>query len=121
MCSANHRRPRREASHRVTIRLLASVNYRDRVVFPKTMQGSRLKRTPGIAATPVGLNTRKAECLDIGPRGFSVCNAAPAQVVNSQTVSDCKGDGFAPPLDDSLRAAVPDPQKAAERRHSELA
>jgi hypothetical protein len=46
-------------------------------------------------------------------------------MVDSQTVSDCKGDGFAPPLDDSLRAAAAQPflypQKAEKRCHSELA
>jgi hypothetical protein len=30
-------------------------------------------------------------------------------VVDLQTVSDCKGNGFAPPLDDSLRAAAAQP------------
>jgi hypothetical protein len=35
MCSANHRQPKREASRHLTMRLLVSVNYRDRVLFPK--------------------------------------------------------------------------------------
>jgi len=46
-------------------------------------------------------------------------------MVDSQKVSDCKGNGFAAPLDDSLRAAAAqpflDPQKAEERCHFELA
>ena len=45
-------------------------------------------------------------------------------MVDSQKVSDYKGNGFAAPLDDSLRAAAAqaflNPQKAEERCHFEL-
>jgi hypothetical protein len=60
-----------------------------------------LKRTSGIAAKPAGLKHSGKPNVKISARGFCVGDAVPGEVVDSQTVCDCKGNGFAPPLDEA--------------------
>jgi hypothetical protein len=64
MCSANHRQLKMRP-HRLTIRLLVYVNYRDRVLF-RDRCVSQVKRAFGIVAKPMGLNTWANECLGLG-------------------------------------------------------